>query len=321
MSRNRERDLNFQNKQSLKEDDINKKIYTFTPIKKPVLTKYVIREIIKLTSKSNTMASKFKISLDLGLSTSDIEVVDDTVIFSCGECVDLSVLKSSIDDMGDDDIFVVIHGNIRKVALSANGNYYKLKAVGPYTAPTLEINGIHMHRITGITPWEDSLLKVKCARVRRGMKVLDICTGLGYTAIASLLRGAFRVITIEIDEHVLEIASYNPWSWRLADERINIILGDATEVIEDIKDSSIDRIIHDPPTLALAGELYSKEFYKELFRVLKRGGVLFHYTGKPGYMRGVNVTRGVVNRLRHVGFQVKIVREAYGVVAFKPRSG
>lgn len=176
-----------------------------------------------------------------------------------------------------------------------------------------------MHRIVGITPWKDSLLKVKCARVKKGMRVLDICTGLGYTAIASLLRGAREVITVEIDKHVLEIASYNPWSWNLANDKIKIILGDAVEVINDFEDSYFDRIVHDPPTIAIAGELYSKKFYRELFRVLRGGGILFHYTGKPGYSRGVDITKGVANRLRQVGFQVKIIRSVCGVVALKPK--
>jgi len=311
--------LNHQNTEPLANDYLGGKLYAFKPIKGPVLTRHTIMKILeRITDDTSTFT--LKVSLDLGLSTSSVEVRGNIVVFPQDEQISLNKLSSYVNDIDDDDVLAVICNDLRKIAFSVGKNYYKLKAVGPHTAPTLEINGIHMHRIVDITPWEDSLLKVRCARVRRGMRVLDVCTGLGYTAIASLLRGAREVITIEVDEHVLEIASYNPWSWRLANDKIRVVLGDATEVINNIENSSFDRIIHDPPTIAIAGELYSKEFYEELFRVLRRGGVLFHYTGKPGHLRGINITKGVANRLRQVGFRVEVVKSACGVVAFKPRS-
>lgn len=74
-----------------------------------------------------------------------------------------------------------------------------------------------MQRVKGIAPWEDTLEKVRAARVHDGMSLLDVCTGLGYTAIASLDLDASSVITVEKDENVLKIASANPWSRRLAD--------------------------------------------------------------------------------------------------------
>lgn len=309
---------NSQNVKPLTSGHLYEKLYTFKPIRRPILTKHTIMKILKQVA-GNVSVFALKVSLDLGLSISSIKVEGDVIIFPQNEQINLNRLSSCIDDIDDDDVLTIVHNDLRKIAFSVGRNYYKLKAVGPHTAPTLEINGIHMHRIVGITPWEDSLLKVKYARVKRGMSVLDICTGLGYTAITSLLRGAREVITIEIDECVLKIASYNPWSWRLANDKIKIILGDATEVVNDLESSSFDRVIHDPPTIAIAGELYSKEFYKELFRVLKKGGILFHYTGKPGHSRGVNISKGVANRLRQVGFQVKVVKSACGIVAFKPR--
>ncbi|HHI00479.1 MAG TPA: SAM-dependent methyltransferase, partial [Thermococcus litoralis] len=83
---------------------------------------------------------------------------------------------------------------------------------------------------------------------------------------------------------------------------------------------SFDAIIHDPPRFSLAGQLYSEEFYAELFRILKPKGRLFHYVGNPGKKyRRKDLQRGVMERLRNVGFRkIKRVEEALGVVALKP---
>jgi predicted methyltransferase len=70
--------------------------------------------------------------------------------------------------------------------------------------------------------------------------------------------------------------------------------------------------------MALAGELYGLGFYQELYRVLKRGGRLFHYIGDPESHSGAKVTRGVMDRLQRAGFgRVERRPAAFGVVAFK----
>ncbi len=209
--------------------------------------------------------------------------------------------------------------DMRPVEAFGERGYVKLRALGPGRSSTLEINGIHMHRIEGVDPLEDAEAKVELARVRRGHLVLDVCTGLGYTAIAARRRGA-RVVTVEVDELVLWAAERNPFSSGLADPGVTIVLGDAVEVVQLFEDATFDRVIHDPPRYSVAGELYSRSFYAELFRVLKPGGVLYHYTGEPGRHSNVDVVRGVVRRLREVGFEsVRFVPEVLGVVARKPR--
>ncbi len=83
-------------------------------------------------------------------------------------------------------------------------------------------------------------------------------------------------------------------------------------------DESFSRIFHDPPTFKLAGELYSGEFYSHLFRILKRGGRLFHYIGDLESTTGRVVAKGAVRRLQDAGFQ-RITRrpEAFGIAANK----
>jgi predicted methyltransferase len=148
--------------------------------------------------------------------------------------------------------------------------------------------------------------------------VLDTATGLGYTAIEAA-RTADEVITIEIDPSGLEVARYNPWSRDLFENpKIHQIVGDAYDELPKLETGSFSRIIHDPPAFSLGGELYSAAFYKELYRVLKHSGRLFHYIGDLESKSGRVVTKGVVQRLNEAGFQ-RIARrpEAFGVVAHK----
>jgi predicted methyltransferase len=179
------------------------------------------------------------------------------------------------------------------------------------------VSGIPMHRIQGVDPYQDTLIKLRTI-VPVAARVLDTCTGLGYTAIQAA-RTAERVLTIELDPAVLEIAHLNPWSRSLfEDRRIEQMVGDTGELICGFADGAFSRIVHDPPTFSLAGELYSGVFYRQLHRVLRRGGRLFHYVGDLESRSGRNVGRGVVKRLQEAGF-THIVRKpvAFGVVAYK----
>ena len=240
----------------------------------------------------------------------------DHVVLPGGHVLDEERLRKMIRHK--DSVFIIEGRETYRVEVRNGRRYYKLWAPITGRAPTLEISGVHMHRIVEVDPWTDSLMKVNLARVRAGARVLDVCTGLGYTAIASRLRGARYVLTIEKDENVLKIAKANPWSRRLADPQVDIILGDAVEVLPGLPSGSFHVIVHDPPRLSLAGELYSLEFYRELYRVLRRRGILFHYTGNPGgKYRRLNIAKGVAQRLRAVGFKVAYAREALGVIGFK----
>jgi hypothetical protein len=148
--------------------------------------------------------------------------------------------------------------------------------------------------------------------------VLDTATGLGYTAILAS-RTAEKVTTIELDPVAQDMARLNPWSRELFDNpKISLATGDTAEEIAKFPDEDFDRIIHDPPVVSLAGDLYSGVFYKQLFRVLKPGGRAFHYIGDPASVSGARTTKGVVRRLSEAGF-IKVVLEpaAFGVVASK----
>jgi uncharacterized protein len=174
-----------------------------------------------------------------------------------------------------------------------------------------------MHRVKGTDPLHDTRLKIRSISPVVG-RVLDTTTGLGYTAIEAA-RTAAEVVTVELDPGVLAVARLNPWSRPLFESKaITQMIGDSATVIQRFDDESFARVVHDPPTLALAGDLYSETFYRDLHRVLKRGGRLFHYVADPRNPVGRRTIAGVSRRLHAAGFtRVRERPEAFGLVVVK----
>lgn len=185
--------------------------------------------------------------------------------------------------------------------------------------PALMIDGILMHRIKDTSPKADAEAKIKILGINKG-DVLDICTGLGYAAIVAA-RHADKVVTIEKDPKVIDIAKKNPASRELFEnKKIKLIIGDACDEIKKFPNNAFDFIIHDPPRFALAGELYSLAFYTELFRLLKTNGKMFHYIGLPGERyRNKGIRKGIIERLCKAGFEVKSCEKLQGVLCFKSK--
>lgn len=287
------------------------KYFSFSPIKGFWFTKDLVYYI-----KNNIDKEKIRISLDLGLTWNYAIISSKKYILRINNYeIDLNKLFKKV--LKDNFIYFydISSLEIYPIYISAR-NFYKLKPVNWYKAPTLEINGIHMHNISNTTPWEDSYRKIRELKVSKNDKILDICTGLGYTAILSSFRGK-EVVTIEKDINVLKIAEYNPWSHNLASEKIKIILENAFDALDIFSINEFNKVIHDPPRFSLAGELYSKTFYEKIYRVLKKGGNLFHYTGSPGKHRGRNIQKGIIKRLKITGFEIIKILKDYGILAKK----
>jgi hypothetical protein len=212
-------------------------------------------------------------------------------------------------------LFIKSGGSLVRLYVESEGHSYKLCSSGKGWAPTIIIDGIVMHTVL-MDPLRYSFSKM--SGVRLTGTVLDCCTGLGYTALVALKKGARRVITIEADANVIELASYNPWSVHLADPRIELMLGDVYELSTWVRDLVFNVIIHDPPRPTKRfTNLYSGELYRAYNRMLKRGGLLFHYIPRTGSRyRGRDVRRGVIDRLRDSGFVI-IGQNDYGVLARK----
>lgn len=215
-------------------------------------------------------------------------------------------------------VYVVEQDSLFPISSNFSDLLFQLVLFKGSKTPTLEISGIHMHRVVIDPLFHDAKIKVSVLNPRPHTRVLEICTGLGYTTYWLLKRKCKVVATIEKNEVVLEIAEYNPWSTHLM--KVPIIIGAAEAMLEYFEDRSIDFILHDPPRISLAPELYSTDIYNEFWRILKPGGKIFHYTGEPGKKRGKKVIRGILERLRSVRFSgVTYVHKAQGVIARKPR--
>jgi|YNPBryBLVA2012_1023415.scaffolds.fasta_scaffold00106_4 predicted methyltransferase len=195
-----------------------------------------------------------------------------------------------------------------------DGHYYKLLPV-PGKWPTVCIDGIQMHRTVRMDPETDALKKVEALRPRIHDIVLDVCTGLGYTAITLAERGC-RVVTLEKDPNIMRIARANPFSQPLFDRstesfppepgRIKLIMGDAAETVRTFGPGLFDAVMHDPPRFTIAESLYSAAMYAELFRVLKAGRWMLHYVGNPHrrHPKYKNIIPNMMRRLRDAGFDV-----------------
>jgi len=256
-----------------------------------------------------------EVSPDLGISLVTVELLHEGVTFPGGEHLrwkDIEKIKKS-----PTNCFVVQGGSIRAIQVFSEYTNRVCSLLPTKHTPSMLIAGFTMHRIVDIDPMQDTLKKIATIAPITG-RVLDTATGLGYTAIEAA-RTAQQVVTIELDPGAQEIARLNPWSRDLFNNaKIQQLMGDAYEVVPTFEDETFDRIIHDPPVFSLAGELYSGVFYRQLFRVLKRGGRLFHYIGDLNSKSSGTVTRGALKRLQEAGF-TRVVRrpEAYGVVAYK----
>ncbi|QDO82771.1 methyltransferase domain-containing protein [Shewanella psychropiezotolerans] len=257
--------------------------------------------------------SCIRLSTDLNLSERDFSLSDQSLVLDDDNRLSIDELKRIAKKT--QRIYLCRDGDMVPLEDRSSG-YYKL--VPTSGAPLLEISGVKMHISKGTDPFVSASEMAKQA-VSKGDKVLDCCSGLGYAAIAAHRLGASEVLTIELSPEVMGLRAQNPWSNDLGKEGIVQRQGSSFELITTMPAISFDAVVHDPPRFSLAGELYSEEFYREIFRVLRPGGRLFHYTGNPHVVKkGSSFVDGVIRRLKAAGFKhVKKVEHLMGVSAQK----
>lgn len=272
-------------------------------------------QVDKLIAARQSGIEILVVSLDLGLTTSEVKVEPSGVTFPGGQ--QLAWMDLEMVHENKVACFSIEGNSIRKIQSFSNETNQLFSLMPTRGAPTMLISGIPMHRTKDVEPFKDTTLKIKAIRPVVG-HILDTATGLGYTAIQAA-RTAKQVTTIEINPAALEIARQNPWSQDLFNNpKINQLVGDTFEEIEKFDQGSFTRIIHDPPAFSLAGDLYSGEFYQQLWRVLRSGGRLFHYMGDLESKSGRNISKGAARRLKEAGFdRVERRPEAFGLVAYK----
>jgi uncharacterized protein len=269
----------------------------------------------ELLSARQTGARSVAVSPDLGLTTVTATLDVDGVAFPTGERLPWAEVERI--QRATNVCFQIADGTAVEIRRFSEVTGWTRALMPTGGAPTTLVAGLPMHRIKDTDPWTDSQTKIAALAPITG-RILDTATGLGYTAILAA-RTAEEVVTIEFDPAALEIAAMNPWSRELF-TRANIrqLVGDAVEIAPKLEDGSFTRILHDPPMITIAGDLYGEAFYRELWRVLRRGGRLFHYIGDPQSASGRRTTAGALRRLQSAGF-TRVTRrpEAFGVLAQK----
>ena len=254
-------------------------------------------------------------SLNLGLTPHEVRLEADRVILTD----DAWLSWAAVDDIASTPTacYLIEGGDATKIQAYSTALDRLYTLFPTEGAPTVLISGIPMHRIKDIDPLEDTRRKVRSIAPVGG-RVLDTATGLGYTALEAA-RTAEAVVTIELDPVIQDVARLNPYSRVLFDNpKIEQLFGDSSEVIVTLASSSFSRVIHDPPMFALAGQLYSAEFYRQIHRVLKLHGRLFHYIGDITSGSAKRVAQGATRRLLEVGFKRVTARpETFGLVAEK----
>ncbi len=277
-----------------------------------VLSHFQVTPVLQVRREGKTSAP---LSPDLGLTTVEVTLTPEFLEFPAGAKLTWAEVEKIAGS--ENSCFLVEGDSFRKIQVFSEETNRHYSLYPTSRAPTMLVSGIPMHRIKGTDPWQDTLAKIKTVAPVVG-NVLDTATGLGYTAIAAA-ETAEEVTTIELDPAASEIARLNPWSRALFDNpKIQRLIGDSFDVVKNFPAGNFPRIIHDPPMFNLAGDLYSEEFYRELYRVLKRNGKLFHYIGDLESKSGRNVVKGVLRRLQQAGFTRIVPRpEAFGVSAAK----
>lgn len=270
-----------------------------------ILTKKEAERILKAKEK------KFCLSFDLGKTTIPVEIKGGKVLI-----LNHKVPLSEFKKVREDSCFVLEDNKVKKLGFFSEETnlYYKLLSTKDW--PTITLSSTPMHRHTSLSPKEDALLRMKEIGPIKG-KVLDTCCGLGYTAI--LASRTAEVWTFERDGYVLYLAEVNPYSQELFDsKKIKIISADVFEGISQFADDYFDIIIHDPPTFKYSPDLYSLDFYQEMYRVMKPGGVLYHYAPAPHKTKGEVFHLRIIGKLKEAGFSNAEYRpNSSGVVARK----
>ena len=248
-----------------------------------------------------TETGEISISLDCGI-TKQVLQLDDHMMR--GRDITLPLPPQSLTN--DRTILIFQRNEWQKWQRfdEETNNFYKMVFVAEGKPPTVEISGIKMHVTMDGDPELDTQRKLAELKRIHG-NILDVCCGLGYTAQALANIDSVEHVTVfERDTNMLALCKENPWSAGLwTDSKIKIIQQNASDGIAELPESHYSAVLHDPPRYALASELYSVNFYRQLHRVLTKRGRLYHYTGNPNQQRRKSLPERTIERLLEAGFR------------------
>lgn len=265
----------------------------------------------------NSGETQATLSLDLGRTEVQVSLDIDGILLPDGRRLSWSSLEVVREQ--DNVCFSCSPDGLEPIRTFSSESQRIFQLMPTKQAPAMLIAGFTMHRFRDTSPVEGAALMVRALSPLRG-RLLDTATGLGYAAIEAS-KYASAVVTVELDPMAQAMARANPWSRELFDNpKITQLMGDSAQLIARLESGSFSAVLHDPPAVNLAGELYAESFYAQALRVLDRGGRFFHYIGDPNSASGGRTTKGVVKRLQSAGFSRVVQKpQAFGVLAFKER--
>jgi len=277
----------------------------------PVLSHFQTAPLFE--AKKNCLAKAVS-SIDCGVTQTEATLLDDKVLFANDASFSWEILNEI--NANKENCFIFESGGAKPIKGYSEKTGRSFSLYPTESAPAMITAGFPMHRIKNILPLQAAKLMIETLLPING-QVLDTATGLGYTSIIASKSASIK--TIEFDPVAQEMAHQNPWSQELFNNlNIDQLLGDSAEIICEFDSGSFNCIMHDPPAVNLAGDLYSLDFYKQLHRVLTKNGKVFHYIGDPQTKSGASTTKGVFRRLYDAGFRKVILKpDAFGVLALK----
>ncbi|MFA5008116.1 MAG: methyltransferase domain-containing protein [Candidatus Omnitrophota bacterium] len=239
------------------------------------------------------IGSCFNIKVDFGLKEINVCIDKENIIFSGINTINRE------EKIKDNFCYLINDNKIEPLAYfsDSTNRFYKLTPTNDW--PTLSIGSVPMHKLS--SPKSDTENKISLLKPYG--YTLDTCMGLGYSAI--LASKYAKVITFEKDENVYALAKLNPVSEELFfSGNIEVRQADISSAIKEFGANYFDCIMHDPPTFKLAPELFGAAFYAELYRVLKNGGRLFHYTPFYKISQGYDFPSKIREKLKKTGFKL-----------------
>ena len=167
---------------------------------------------------------------------------------------------------------------------------------GSFTAFS-NIAGEHYHTISGAI--EEAFEKhVNALEIEDGMQILDFCFGLGYNSVAACkCHSNLQITALENDIKIIEAMKYievpnilktefDPFreiakNFDVTDNnnnKIQILLGDALQKIDELPNGIFDRVFFDPFSPKKQPEMWSKELFQKLYIKMKVGAKLSTYS-------------------------------------------
>ncbi len=160
-----------------------------------------------------------------------------------------------------------------------------------------EVAGEHYHTVSGAV--EEAFEKhVNALGIENGMHILDFCFGLGYNSIAACKDHAnLQIIGLENDIKIIEAmkdieipeilkTEFAPFR-NIAENldvtdnnnnRIQILLGDALQKVDELPENIFDRVFFDPFSPKKQPEMWSEDIFQKIYNKMKNGAKLSTYS-------------------------------------------